>query len=160
MKNNLETEKITPEEIDRYGRQMILPEVSLQGQLKLKAARVLVVGAGGIGSSCLMYLAAAGIGTIGIVDDDSVDVSNLHRQVIHGESQAGMPKVGQTDQVFSAMERIKQLNSLVQVEPHQSRITKANAQKLVSQYDLVLDGSDNAATRYIINDACVIEKVN
>lgn len=93
MKTNLENETLTAKDIDRYGRQMILPEVGLQGQSHLKSAKVLVIGAGGIGSSCLMYLAAAGVGTIGIVDDDTVDVSNLHRQVIHGETQAGMPKV-------------------------------------------------------------------
>lgn len=96
MKTNLADKNIKASEIDRYSRQMLLPEISLEGQLKLKNARVLVVGAGGIGSSCLMYLAAAGIGTIGIVDDDKVDVSNLHRQVIHSEAQAGIPKVLKT----------------------------------------------------------------
>lgn len=92
MKTNLKEKEISGEEVERYSRQMMLPEVGLEGQLALRKARVLVIGAGGIGSSCLMYLAAAGLGTIGIVDDDMVDVSNLHRQVIHGEAQSGMPK--------------------------------------------------------------------
>jgi molybdopterin/thiamine biosynthesis adenylyltransferase len=136
------------EEIERYARHIVLREVGGPGQAKLKAARVLVVGAGGLGSPILLYLAAAGIGTIGVVDDDTVSLSNLQRQVIHGTPDLGRAKVE------SAGEAIRRTNPHVAVEPHFLRLTGDNAAGLVGAYDLVLDGSDNFATRYLVSDAC------
>ena len=139
---------LTPLEIERYKRHLVLREVGGQGQQKLKAARVLVVGAGGLGSPMLMYLAAAGVGTIGIVDDDRVSLDNLQRQIVHATPQVGVPKVA------SAAETIARLNPHVQVETHEERIGAANALGLISRYDVVADGSDNFATRYLVSDAC------
>lgn len=135
----------------RYARHLILPEVGPAGQRKLKAARVLLVGAGGLGSPAAMYLAAAGVGTLGIVEDDVVDATNLQRQVLHGTRAVGRPKLD------SARERIAELNPHVVVEGHGVRLTSANAREIVRQYDVVVDGTDNFPTRYLVNDACVLE---
>ncbi|HEU5173827.1 MAG TPA: molybdopterin-synthase adenylyltransferase MoeB [Gemmatimonadaceae bacterium] len=139
------------EELLRYGRHLTLPQVGLEGQRKLKAARVLLVGAGGLGSPAALYLAAAGVGTITIVDDDVVDASNLQRQILHGSRDIGRPKTE------SARERLADLNPNVRVDVHATRLTAANARALVAGHDVVLDGSDNFATRYLVNDACVLE---
>lgn len=142
--------ELSAAEIRRYSRHLIIPGMGLEGQKRLKNARVLVIGAGGLGSPVLTYLAAAGVGTIGIVDDDEVDESNLHRQVIHGQSDLGRLKVD------SAEESILELNPFVKVEKHALRFDASNALDLVANYDLVVDGTDNFATRYLINDAAVI----
>ena len=139
---------LTDAQIERYARHLILDEVGEAGQEKLLAARVLVVGAGGLGSPLLLYLAAAGIGTLGVVDDDDVDLSNLQRQVIHGEEWVGRPKVA------SAASALARINPEVRVEPHHTRLTAANAEELVQRYDLVADGTDNFATRFLLTDAC------
>jgi molybdopterin/thiamine biosynthesis adenylyltransferase len=141
---------LTPEEIDRYKRHLVLHEVGGQGQQKLKEAKVLVVGAGGLGSPVLMYLAAAGVGTLGIIDDDHVSLDNLQRQVIHDTDHVGVLKTQ------SAAEAIHQLNPHVEVKLHSERLTAANALEIISQYDVVADGSDNFATRYLVNDACYL----
>ena len=133
----------------RYSRQVLLPEVGLAGQARLAAARVLVVGAGGLGSPALLYLAAAGVGTVGIVDDDEVDLTNLQRQVVHGEPDLGRAKVE------SAAATLRRLAPGVRVETHRERLTAASAPALVAAYDVVVDGSDNFPTRYAVNDACV-----
>jgi adenylyltransferase/sulfurtransferase len=143
---------LTPDEIDRYARHLVLRDIGGPGQLKLKAARVLVIGAGGLGAPLIQYLAAAGIGTIGIVDDDDVSLSNLQRQVIHGISDLGRHKVE------SATDAIRRLNPHVIVEPHAIRLTMKNARQLVGRYDLVADGSDNFETRYAVSDACFFEE--
>ncbi len=143
---------LTPEEIERYARHLVLREVGGPGQQKLKAARALVVGAGGLGAPLLQYLAAAGVGTIGIVDDDAVSLSNLQRQVIHETQAVGRPKVE------SALDAIARLNPHVVVEPHAMRLTGENARALIARYDIVADGSDNFATRYLVSDACLYEK--
>ena len=135
-------------QIQRYARHIILPEIGGTGQARLLGARVLVIGAGGLGSPLLLYLAAAGIGTIGIIDDDTVDLSNLQRQVIHQTATVGTAKVA------SAADRIRALNPDVTVETHGLRLTAANAADLVRRYDIVADGSDNFETRYVANDAC------
>lgn len=141
---------LTADELERYARHIVLRDVGGPGQAKLKAARVLVIGAGGLGAPLLLYLAAAGVGTIGIVDDDTVALSNLQRQVIHATPDIGMAKTG------SAAAAIAKLNPHVQVEAHQTRLTAANAMQLVSAYDVVADGSDNFATRYLVSDACFL----
>ncbi len=138
------------EERGRYARHLTLPELGVEGQRRLKAASVLCVGAGGLGSPLLMYLAAAGIGRLAIVDDDRVEVSNLQRQVIHGEGTVGQPKAQ------SASQRMLDLNPHCQVEEHRCRITAANALDLIAKHDLVVDGSDNFPTRYLISDACAL----
>ena len=143
---------LSPDEIDRYARHLVLREVGGPGQGKLKAARVLVVGAGGIGAPLIQYLAAAGVGTIGIVDDDAVSRSNLQRQVIHGTPDIGRPKVE------SAVEAVARLNPHVIVQAHATRITAENARALIGAYDLVADGSDNFDTRYAVSDACFHER--
>ncbi|WP_186387890.1 molybdopterin-synthase adenylyltransferase MoeB [Stappia sp. TSB10P1A] len=139
---------LSPAELERYARHIVLQDVGGPGQQKLKAARVLVIGAGGLGAPVLQYLAAAGVGTLGIVDDDTVSLSNLQRQVIHDTDHLGEPKVA------SAAEAIARLNPHVKVEPHVARLTAMNALALISRYDLVIDGSDNFATRYLVSDAC------
>ena len=139
---------LTDTQLERYARHLILDEVGEAGQEKLLAARVLVVGAGGLGSPMLLYLAAAGVGTIGIVDDDRVDLTNLQRQIIHGTASLGRTKVA------SAKETIAAINPEIKVETHAVRLTAANAAALMADYDLVADGSDNFATRYLLNDAC------
>ncbi|MEW5423099.1 ThiF family adenylyltransferase [Amorphus sp. 3PC139-8] len=136
------------DEIERYARHLVLPEVGGPGQQKLKAARVLVIGAGGLGSPVIQYLAAAGVGTIGIVDDDTVALSNLQRQVLHGTTDVGRPKVA------SAADAVADLNPHVAVIGHEIRLDPDNARALVADYDIVADGSDNFATRYAVSDAC------
>jgi molybdopterin-synthase adenylyltransferase len=143
---------LTPDEIQRYKRHLVLREVGGQGQQALKAARVLVIGAGGLGSPVVMYLAAAGVGTIGIVDDDAVSLDNLQRQIVHATPDVGRPKVA------SARDRIAGLNPHVAVNAHNTRIDASNALELISGYDLVVDGSDNFATRYLVSDACFLAK--
>ena len=139
---------LSPEELERYARHIVLREIGGPGQAGLQRARVLVVGAGGLGAPALLYLAAAGVGTLGIVDDDTVSLSNLQRQVIHGTPDVGMPKVD------SAAAAIRRTNPHVVVETHAARLTAANALDLIGRYDIVADGSDNFATRYLVSDAC------
>lgn len=139
---------LTPEEVQRYKRHLVMREVGAPGQQKLKAARVLIVGAGGLGSPVALYLAAAGVGTIGIVDDDRVSLDNLQRQIAHRTADAGRLKVE------SARDAIIAINPLVSVEMHATRVSPANALDLISRYDIVADGSDNFATRYLVSDAC------
>jgi molybdopterin/thiamine biosynthesis adenylyltransferase/rhodanese-related sulfurtransferase len=141
---------LSPSELVRYARHLTLPEVGIEGQERLARARVLLVGAGGLGSPAALYLAAAGVGTIGIVDSDAVELSNLQRQVLHGTSSLGRPK---TD---SATERIADLNPGVRVEAHPVRLTSENALAILGNYDLAIDGSDNFPTRYLVNDASVL----
>ncbi len=140
----------TYDDIQRYSRHLLLPEVGLSGQLKLKRAKVLVIGAGGLGSPLLLYLAAAGVGTIGIVDFDVVDFSNLQRQVIHSEKDVGRKKID------SAEERIKGINPTVKIIKFEERITSENALDIIKNFDIVIDGTDNFPTRYLVNDACVL----
>ena len=147
---NLDDIQLTKEEYERYSRHIILPEVGLDGQKKLKAASVLCVGTGGLGSPLLLYLAAAGIGRIGIVDFDVVDQSNLHRQVIHSESWVGKPKIE------SAKSRILEINPHCQVDLYETRLSAENALDIFKPYDVVVDGTDNFPTRYLVNDACVL----
>jgi len=143
---------LEPAELERYARHIVLREVGGPGQARLKAARVLVVGAGGIGSPVLMYLAAAGVGTLGVIDDDVVSLSNLQRQVIFGTDDVGAPKAAR------AAEVITRLNPHIRAEPHVARLTAANALDVIGRYDLVADGSDNFATRYLVSDACFFAK--
>jgi len=143
---------LTPEEIQRYKRHLVLREVGGQGQQALKAAKVLVIGAGGLGSPVVMYLAAAGVGTIGIVDDDTVSLDNLQRQIAHSTADVGRPKVE------SARDCIAALNPHVSVEAHLKRIDAGNALDLIGGYDIVIDGSDNFATRYLVSDACYLAR--
>ncbi len=144
---------LTPDEVSRYSRHLLLPQIGREGQRRLKNARVLVVGAGGLGSPVLLYLAAAGVGTIGVVDDDVVEASNLQRQVVHGTDDVGRPKVD------SAADAVARVNPLVRVVPHRERLTRDNALEVVGGYDLVLDGTDNFPTRYLVSDACVLAGV-
>jgi adenylyltransferase/sulfurtransferase len=142
--------ELTPNEIRRYSRHLIIPDVAMDGQKRLKNAKVLCVGAGGLGSPALMYLAAAGVGTLGIIDFDVVDESNLQRQVIHGQSDIGRSKAE------SAKASIAEINPLVQVNLHLERLDSSNVMEIFSGYDLIVDGTDNFATRYLVNDACVL----
>ena len=139
---------MTEMQIRRYARHIVLPEIGGIGQSKLIASRVLVLGAGGLGAPLLQYLAAAGIGTLGVVDDDTVDLSNLQRQIIHRTNDIGVPKV------VSAERALSEINPEVTVQAHRERLTAANAERLVAGYDVVADGSDNFATRYLLNDVC------
>jgi adenylyltransferase/sulfurtransferase len=143
-------EELSSDEILRYSRHLILPEVALEGQQRLKASRVLLIGAGGLGSPLALYLAAAGVGTIGLVDFDVVDVTNLQRQIVHGSKDVGRPKLE------SARDRLKDMNPHVHVEGYETRLTSENALEILRDYDIVIDGTDNFATRYLTNDACVI----
>jgi len=147
---NLEEIQLTKEEYERYSRHLILPEIGLDGQKRLKAASVLCIGTGGLGAPLLLYLAAAGIGRIGIVDFDVVDHSNLQRQVIHGTSWVGKPKIE------SAKNRILEINPSCQVDLYETRISSENALEIIEPYDIVVDGTDNFPTRYLVNDACVL----
>jgi sulfur-carrier protein adenylyltransferase/sulfurtransferase len=142
--------ELTNEEVQRYSRHLILPEVGPDGQRRLKAARVLCVGAGGLGSPAALYLAAAGVGTIGIIDFDAVDMSNLQRQILHGTPDVGRSKLQ------SARDRLTALNPGVRVESYETALTSKNALELFREYDIILDGTDNFATRYLVNDACVL----
>jgi len=141
---------LSHEDLRRYGRHLILPDVAIGGQRKLKAARVLLIGAGGLGSPLALYLAAAGVGTLGLVDFDVVEASNLQRQVLHGTKDIGRSKLA------SARDRIADINPHVRTELHETRLTAANALDIVREYDIVIDGTDNFATRYLTNDACVL----
>ena len=138
------------DELQRYHRHLILPEVGADGQRRLKAARVLLIGAGGLGSPAALYLAAAGVGHLGVVDADDVELSNLQRQVLHDTASVGIPKVD------SAAARMRAINPHVDVVSHRTRLTSANAMRLLADYDVVVDGSDNFPTRYLVNDACVL----
>lgn len=142
--------QLTAEEQRRYSRHLLLPNVTTTGQRRLKAARVLIVGAGGLGSPAALYLAAAGVGQLGLVDFDNVDITNLQRQLLHGTRDVGRPKLE------SARDRLLDVNPNVHVELHATRLTSANALEIMGDYDLVVDGTDNFATRYLTNDACVI----
>ncbi|MGH1394690.1 MAG: molybdopterin-synthase adenylyltransferase MoeB [Trichormus sp.] len=147
---NLEDIQLTKDDYERYSRHLILPEVGVEGQKRLKAASVLCIGTGGLGSPLLLYLAAAGIGRIGIVDFDVVDTSNLQRQVIHGTSWVGKPKIE------SAKNRIHEINPYCQVDLYETRLSSENALDIIRPYDIVVDGTDNFPTRYLVNDACVL----
>ena len=143
---------LTSEELERYARHIVLREVGGPGQAALKAARVLVIGAGGLGAPVLMYLAAAGVGTLGVVDDDTVSLSNLQRQIIHATPDVGRPKVE------SAADRIRALNPHVSLRTHPVRLNAANALEILDGYDVVVDGSDNFPTRYLVSDACYLAR--
>src|SRR5260221_4139058 len=142
--------ELTVDEVKRYSRHLIIAEIGMTGQKRLKNARVLCVGAGGLGSPALLYLAAAGVGTLGIVDFDVVDESNLQRQIIHGQSDVGRPKAQ------SARDSIREINPYVTVVLHEEHLDSDNAMEIFAQYDLIVDGTDNFATRYLVNDACVL----
>jgi molybdopterin/thiamine biosynthesis adenylyltransferase/rhodanese-related sulfurtransferase len=142
--------ELSVDEVKRYSRHLIIPEIGMTGQKRLKNARVLVVGAGGLGSPALLYLAAAGVGTLGIIDFDVVEESNLQRQVIHGQSDIGRPKAQ------SAADSIREVNPYVNVVLHEVHLDSDNAMEIFEQYDLIVDGTDNFATRYLVNDACVL----
>src|SRR5678815_1892972 len=140
---------LTREELSRYSRHLILPDVALDGQKRIKAARVLLIGAGGLGSPAALYLAAAGVGTLGLVDFDHVDVTNLQRQVLHGTRDIGRHKLD------SARDRLRDINPGVHVEGFPVRLSADNAREIADGFDLILDGTDNFATRYLVNDLCV-----
>src|SRR6059058_309974 len=144
--------QLSPAELQRYSRHLMMPEVTPDGQRRLKAARVLCIGAGGLGSPAALYLAAAGVGTIGIVDFDNVDLSNLQRQILHGTKDIGR------DKLESARDRLHDINPEIDVELHKCRFSSENAPQLVAQYDLIVDGSDNFPTRYLSNDVCVFAR--
>jgi adenylyltransferase/sulfurtransferase len=146
----MSTDPLSREEILRYSRHLIMPEVGMEGQERLKAASVLAVGAGGLGSPVGLYLAAAGVGRIGLVDFDIVEESNLQRQVLYGTGDVGRPKLE------AARERLEAVNPLIRIETHASRLTSSNAMELLEPYDVVIDGTDNFPTRYLVNDACVL----
>src|SRR5215472_7634541 len=142
--------ELTTDDLSRYSRHLILPEVGMEGQQKLKAAKVLCVGTGGLGAPLAYYLAAAGIGTLGLVDFDVVDESNLQRQIIHSTNDVGRPKID------SAAEKLKALNPYLNIVKHETMLTSANALEIIKDYDIVADGTDNFPTRYLVNDACVL----
>jgi adenylyltransferase/sulfurtransferase len=146
----IDTHTLSTDELHRYSRHLLLPNVGIEGQAALKRASVLLVGAGGLGSPAALYLAAAGVGHLGLVDFDDVDASNLQRQILYGTSMLGQPKIE------SAQQRLRDLNPFVEVTPYATRLTSANALEIIRPYDIVLDGSDNFATRYLVNDACVL----
>src|SRR5882724_5354775 len=150
LSNNELLPMLSNEEVARYSRHLIMPEVGMTGQRKLKAASVLMIGTGGLGAPLGMYLAAAGVGRLGLVDFDVVDVSNLQRQIIHGTRDVGRPKIA------SARDRLEDINPHVEIETHETRLTSANALQLFRNYDVIVDGTDNFPTRYLVNDACVL----
>ena len=135
--------------MERYNRQIILPELGEEGQQRIQRAKVLIVGVGGLGSPVALYLTGAGVGTIGLMDDDVVSISNLQRQILYSEAEVGMPKA------IQAQKRLEALNSSIQINAYPNRLTTENAAGIISQYDIVVDGCDNFATRYLINDTCV-----
>src|SRR5205823_14535875 len=141
--------RLTKEELQRYARHLIMPEVTTEGQKRLKAARVLCIGAGGLGSPAALYLAAAGVGRLGLVDFDCVDLTNLQRQILHGTKDIGRSKLE------SARDRLRDTNPDIEVKLHECRLSSENAVKIVADYDVIVDGSDNFATRYLSNDVCV-----
>src|SRR5262245_17351067 len=143
--------QLSPDELLRYSRHTLLPEFGVAGQARLKAGKVLIVGAGGLGSPAALYLAAAGVGTIGLVDFDDVDATNLQRQVLYGTSDVGQPKLE------AAHARLTDVNPHVQITLHPDALSAGNARALVRAYDVVLDGTDNFSTRFLVNDACVME---
>ena len=145
-----DADALSADELVRYSRHILLPQVGEEGQLALKSARVLVIGAGGLGSPALLYLAAAGIGTLGIVDFDRVDLSNLHRQILHGSSTVGSEKTA------SAITRLRDVNPNVEVKPYRDKFTESNGLDIARGYDIIVDGTDNFATRYLVNDAAVL----
>ena len=145
-----DTAPLTPDEVTRYSRHLTLPQVGVDGQLRLKAARVLLIGAGGLGSPVALYLAAAGVGTIGLVEFDVVDVTNLQRQILHSTPDIGRPKID------SASDTVHSLNPHVVLHEHRERLTSANALDVFRDYDIIVDGTDSFATRYLANDACVL----
>jgi len=142
--------ELTRDEILRYSRHLIMPEVTLTGQVRLKRAKVLCVGAGGLGSPLTLYLAAAGVGTIGVVEYDAVDLTNIQRQILYGTGDVGRPKLE------AASERLRDLNPSIEIVPHAARLTSENVMEIVAPYDIVADGTDNFPTRYLVNDACAI----
>jgi sulfur-carrier protein adenylyltransferase/sulfurtransferase len=144
--------ELTREELARYSRHLILPEVNVEGQRRIKAARVLCIGAGGLGSPAALYLTAAGIGTLGLVDADRVDASNLQRQILYGTGDVGKPKLER------AQSRLREMNPAVQIVRYDTQLTSANAKEIIAPYDLVIDGSDNFPTRYLSNDVCVFAR--
>jgi Dinucleotide-utilizing enzymes involved in molybdopterin and thiamine biosynthesis family 2 len=150
MESARELVALSPAEMSRYSRHLALREIGIEGQRKLKAARVLVVGAGGLGSPASLYLAAAGVGTLGLIDNDRIDLSNLQRQVLYGTELIGQVKVE------AARARLASLNPEIRIETHEVELRAANVMSIVAQYDLVLDGTDRFATRYLVNDACVL----
>ncbi len=141
---------LTKEEVMRYSRHLIMPEVGMEGQLKIKAAKVLCIGTGGLGAPLGLYLAAAGVGRIGLVDFDVVDTTNLQRQVLFGTSDVGQPKTE------AAANRLRNLNPDIRIDTYETQLTSANALELFKDYDIIVDGTDNFPTRYLVNDACVI----
>src|SRR5687768_11480261 len=141
---------LSVDEVRRYSRHLIIPDVGMAGQKRLKNAKVLCVGAGGLGSPALMYLAAAGVGTLGIIDFDVVDESNLQRQIIHRQSTLGKPKAE------SAAETVREINPLIDIQVHNTSLDRDNVMEIFAQYDLIVDGTDNFATRYMVNDAAVL----
>ncbi len=145
-----ELPSLSPEEIARYSRHLILPEVGVEGQKRLKAASVLMIGTGGLGAPLGMYLAAAGVGRLGMVDFDVVESSNLQRQIIHGTKDIGRLKID------SARDRLSDINPHIEIETHEARLTGDNAPRLFANYDIIVDGTDNFPTRYLVNDACVL----
>ena len=147
-----EPKMLQPEEIRRYSRQILLPELGLSGQQRLLNSSVLVIGAGGLGSPALLYLAAAGIGTIGIVDFDKVDLSNLQRQILYKEEDVGKSKAVRSRDI------LRELNRQVNVISHEQMLSSDNAMEIIGSYDVVIDGSDNLPTRYLVNDACVLDR--
>jgi sulfur-carrier protein adenylyltransferase/sulfurtransferase len=146
------SEELTKDEVSRYSRHLLIPDVGVEGQKRIKNSKVLVIGAGGLGSPVLLYLAAAGVGTLGIIDFDIVDESNLQRQIIHGQSDIGRLKSR------SAKDSVNELNPHIHVQLHNERLEVTNAIEIISGYDLVVDGTDNFSTRYLVNDACVLAK--
>ncbi|MBI5239184.1 MAG: molybdopterin-synthase adenylyltransferase MoeB [Elusimicrobia bacterium] len=150
MASPMKLPELTTEELTRYGRQIVLPELGPEGQRKLKAARVLVVGAGGLGAPASLYLAAAGVGTIGLADADEVELGNLHRQILYSDASVGKPKLAEAEA------RLRALNPSVKVVAHDERLTARNALGIVKSYDVVADGTDNFPARYLVNDACVL----
>ncbi|HEX2224371.1 MAG TPA: molybdopterin-synthase adenylyltransferase MoeB [Thermoanaerobaculia bacterium] len=150
MKSTESLPELSPQEIRHYSRHLIMPEIGTAGQRRLKASKVLMIGAGGLGSPLGLYLAAAGVGTLGLVDFDVVDESNLHRQVLFGRRDVGRPKIQ------AALERLHDVNPYIKLVPHETRLESSNALDLFKDYDLVVDGTDNFPTRYLVNDACVL----